>query len=171
MITRCEIEEVPATFETGFVILASEHGETASALVSADLATCDDCLKELFDPKDRRYRYPFINCTNCGPRYTIVEQIPYDRPNTSMKIFPMCPDCQREYDNPSNRRFHAQPNACPVCGPRVTLRQNGKELETDDPIGETIRLLHEGRILAVRGVGGFHLAVDPRQRDGALRTA
>lgn len=161
-ITRSETEQIPVTFEKSFVILASEHGDTASALISPDLATCDDCLKELFDPQDRRFRYPFINCTNCGPRYTIVERIPYDRPNTSMKLFPMCRECQKEYDNPTNRRFHAQPNACPVCGPGVSLWRDGQEVEATDPIAESIRLLRNGKILAIRGVGGFHLAVDPR---------
>jgi hydrogenase maturation protein HypF len=160
-ITACTPESIPPQGGSGFSILVSEAGVGAHTQISPDIATCDDCLHELLDPNDRRIRYPFINCTNCGPRYTIVERIPYDRPSTSMKVFPMCASCQKEYDSPLDRRFHAQPNACPVCGPKVTLRNaDGKPCE-EEPIVEAIRLLQEGKILAIRGVGGFHLAVDP----------
>ena len=161
-ITDCVLEPIPLLGDSSFTILASQPGAIANTLISPDVVTCDDCLHELLDPHDRRYRYPFINCTNCGPRYTIVERIPYDRPNTSMKVFPMCPDCQGEYDSPTDRRFHAQPNACPVCGPRVTLWSVEGQMVPGDPIPEAIRLLQRGSILAVRGLGGFHLAVDPR---------
>jgi hydrogenase maturation protein HypF len=161
-ITDCVLEPMQVLGTSGFTIMASQSGRSANTLISPDIATCDDCLHELFDPHDRRYRYPFINCTNCGPRYTIVECIPYDRPNTSMRVFPMCPDCQKEYDSPVDRRFHAQPNACQVCGPQVALGDAGGQKIPGDPIDGAIRLLRQGRILAIRGVGGFHLAVESR---------
>jgi hydrogenase maturation protein HypF len=130
-------------------------------LISPDIATCPDCLREIFDPKDRRYRYPFTNCTNCGPRFTIIADIPYDRPNTTMKAFRMCPECQREYDDPLDRRFHAQPNACPACGPQLELVDAaGKKVSCDDTMTKTSELLKEGRIIAVKGLGGFLLAGD-----------
>ncbi|MGB2966288.1 MAG: acylphosphatase, partial [Phycisphaerae bacterium] len=119
-ITALESETVPAEGETAFRITPSAGGER-TALVSPDMATCDDCRRELADPADRRYRYPFINCTNCGPRYSIILDIPYDRPATTMRGFTMCPACQAEYDDPADRRFHAQPNACPRCGPHLAL--------------------------------------------------
>jgi hydrogenase maturation protein HypF len=120
-IVSIATELLPPRYETTFVIAHSEAGPERNTLISPDTATCDDCLRELFDPADRRYRYPFINCTNCGPRFTIVQDVPYDRNKTTMRVFPMCPNCQTEYEDPLNRRFHAQPNACPVCGPQVQL--------------------------------------------------
>ncbi|MFC1900534.1 carbamoyltransferase HypF [Chloroflexota bacterium] len=144
-----------------FEIRDSIAEEGKYQLVSPDIATCPDCLSEILDPEDRRYRYPFTNCTNCGPRFTIIEDIPYDRPKTTMRNFKMCPECQREYDNPLDRRFHAQPNACPVCGPELQLLDSeGKSIETDDAIITTARLLQEGSIIAVKGLGGFLLACD-----------
>ncbi len=144
-----------------FTIVASRPDSGKSALISPDVAICDDCLAEMRNPRDRRFRYPFINCTNCGPRYTIIDDIPYDRPQTAMKDFRMCRLCQAEYDDPDNRRFHAQPNACPVCGPHVQLLdRRGRPLATADPVREVVARLQQGRIVAVKGLGGFHLAVD-----------
>jgi len=130
----------------GFEIKNSQQGEDRRALVSPDIATCKDCLNELFDPHDRRFHYPFINCTNCGPRFTIIEDIPYDRESTTMAPFSMCPICSREYHDPLNRRFHAQPNACPECGPALKLFTNlGKEITTHDPITEVMPVMQQGR--------------------------
>ncbi len=140
---------------TGFRIMASPDGAGANTLVAADSATCADCLRELHDPADRRYRYPFVNCTNCGPRFTIVRSVPYDRPMTTMAPFAMCADCAREYHDPADRRFHAQPVCCPACGPR--LRLDG---HPGDPISSTVELLRQGAVVAIKGLGGYHLAVD-----------
>ena len=160
-ITGVTLREVPCNGDRDFRIVHSQAGEAVRTLISPDVAICPDCSRELFDPADRRYRYPFINCTNCGPRFTIVRDIPYDRPSTSMAVFPMCPACQAEYDDPLNRRFHAQPNACWDCGPRVELLHgSGRKVECLDPIAETARALHAGAIVAVKGLGGFHLAAD-----------
>ncbi|PWB76184.1 carbamoyltransferase HypF [candidate division GN15 bacterium] len=160
-ITELNVEEIPPTGETGFGIITSSRQQIAGTLISPDVAVCDDCLRELFDENDRRYRYPFINCTNCGPRYTIVERIPYDRPFTSMRVFPMCPNCEREYRDPLNRRFHAQPNACPVCGPKLTWHCGDTSVTGEQAITRTIECLKSGQVVAIRGLGGFHLAVDP----------
>lgn len=200
-IHRIDVHRLPPAGYSSFVIETS-HGSTSSfPLVSPDIATCPDCLSELFDVADRRYRYPFINCTNCGPRFTIVEGVPYDRPKTTMKAFVMCPTCQREYDDPGNRRFHAQPNACPECGPSVWLvgservrrdpsrgstspgnaaasvasvrsrpaRYLVSEKEGGDPIAEVRRLLKSGAIVAVKGLGGFHLACDATNAEAVRR--
>jgi hydrogenase maturation protein HypF len=203
-ITQVAALDVPARAEGEFRILPSRAGENRRVLISPDVAICNDCRRELFDPSDRRFHYPFINCTNCGPRYTIVRDIPYDRARTSMAVFPMCADCQREYDDPLNRRFHAQPNACWKCGPQVELwdavgaclaparaEDSGFRIQdsggapTDpiaggagsprrlpahseaatrgvptDPIAEAAARLQAGYVVAVKGLGGFHLAVD-----------
>ena len=154
-----DARDVEVLGEAGFAIVASERGGAATAPVTPDSATCEDCLAELADPDDRRYRYPFLNCTNCGPRFTIVRGIPYDRPTTTMAGFVMCDDCQAEYDDPLDRRFHAQPNACPACGPQVRLlERDGTPVDSDDPVRDAVRDLLDGRILAIKGLGGYHLA-------------
>ncbi|OGW51886.1 MAG: carbamoyltransferase HypF [Nitrospirae bacterium RBG_13_43_8] len=159
-----DVEVVPMPYHgyDDFQILKSKD-EGSFTLISPDVSICQDCFRELLDRNDRRYLYPFINCTNCGPRYTITRSVPYDRPNTTMSVFQLCPDCEREYHNPEDRRFHAQPNACPVCGPHVQLKVKNEKLKVDEkenPIRETIRLLKEGQIVAIKGLGGFHLACD-----------
>jgi len=142
-----------------FQIKSSRNEQEHLTLISPDISICDQCKKELFDVSDRRYRYPFINCTNCGPRYTIIQSIPYDRPNTTMSSFEMCDLCFDEYNDPENRRFHAQPNCCPTCGPEVWLTDSkGEKIESEDPIKTVSELLRKGNIVAVKGLGGFHLA-------------
>ncbi|MBL8103678.1 MAG: carbamoyltransferase HypF, partial [Anaerolineales bacterium] len=152
----------PANGFSSFDIHHSESVDGAFQPISPDVSICPDCLRELFDPSDRRYHYPFINCTNCGPRFTIIKDIPYDRPKTTMAGFPLCPDCEREYTDPTNRRFHAQPVACAVCGPQVTFERSNVQTvkSSDDAINETCNALAKGEIVAIKGLGGFHLACD-----------
>ncbi|MHB1160215.1 MAG: carbamoyltransferase HypF [Chloroflexota bacterium] len=194
-VDRVDRADLPPIGYTTFAIESSQEAEGHFALIPPDICVCDDCLREMRDPADRRYRYPFINCTNCGPRFTVVADIPYDRPKTTMACFPMCPECGREYHDPTNRRFHAQPNACPVCGPRLwlmhgtaaeqgtvaapftgagdlvgqdnadpagtrRLKPAATALEGETALQETRRLLALGKIVAVKGLGGFHLACD-----------
>ena len=155
-----------------FLIQQSQTAGAASSQVTADIATCADCLREMRDKKDFRYGYPFINCTNCGPRYSIIKTIPYDRPNTTMSVFQTCDRCTAQYENVGDRRFHAQPVACPACGPKVYLCDNkGTTLETDSKkaIAETAKMLQAGKIIAIKGIGGFHLAVNALDNRAVLR--
>jgi hydrogenase maturation protein HypF len=165
-IESTEIKELPPAGYDDFAILRSidEGGFTH---ISPDISICDNCLTELLTPSDRRFQYPFTNCTNCGPRYSITRKVPYDRPNTTMSVFPMCPQCLAEYNDPSDRRFHAQPNACPVCGPQVQLRVESSKfkVEDPDPIPATIELLKQGAIVAIKGLGGFHLCCDAENEE------
>ena len=163
-------EEISPESDKQFSIVASKAGNERTALISPDVCICSQCLSEMMDPLDRRHRYPFINCTNCGPRYTIIKDVPYDRAATTMKAFSMCPVCNEEYHNPGSRRFHAQPNACWDCGPVTSLHgNNGENLPCDDPVQKTIELLSEGHILAIKGLGGFHLAVDAANHKAVVR--
>lgn len=201
-VASVDAHSVPPRGYAGFEIRHSESQADRYQLISPDVATCPSCLRELFDPADRRYRYPFINCTNCGPRFTIIDGIPYDRSNTTMRVFPMCADCQREYDDPANRRFHAQPNACPVCGPQLWLVEDwgtggtgksvgkaGEQAHGDDggrrpsagcepgpdslsgeaALARAVGILREGKILALKGLGGFQLACDATNAEAVAR--
>jgi hydrogenase maturation protein HypF len=160
-ITDIVIQSAPLIHYRNFSIIHSKTGTHRFTLISPDMSICDDCKRELFDPMDRRFRYPFINCTNCGPRYTIIDDIPYDRPKTSMRQFTMCPQCQHEYDDPEDRRFHAQPNACSLCGPRISLHgRMGEAIFAENPVEQAATFLKQGFVLAIKGLGGFHLAVD-----------
>ena len=160
-IDDLQVSPIPANGYTRFEILSSESKAGEFVPISPDVAICDDCRRELFDPSNRRYRYPFINCTNCGPRFSIIRDIPYDRPKTTMSQFEMCPDCQAEYDDPLDRRFHAQPTACPVCGPQVWFTDGKQQLaEKDDAIRLAREWLKAGKIIAIKGLGGYHLACD-----------
>jgi hydrogenase maturation protein HypF len=169
-ISGISSEEVEVNNDKAFLIIESDARGPGKVHITPDIATCDDCLKELFDPADRRFRYPFINCTNCGPRLTIIKDIPYDRINTSMSCFPMCALCQEEYENPADRRFHAEPNACPACGPSLNLLDGkGNQLSYGDALHKAIELLLSGYVVAIKGLGGFHLAVDAANDEAIKR--
>jgi len=156
---------------TDFEIRESTEAGGKSALILPDLATCADCLREIFDPANRRFAYPFTNCTNCGPRFSIIEALPYDRANTSMKRFVMCADCEREYRDPRDRRFHAQPNACPRCGPQLQLwNEEGTAIsERELALEQLAEIIRSGKILALKGIGGFQLIVDARNDTAVTR--
>ena len=164
VVERGEVNWLPPVGFTSFIVEHSSEDTAGFVLISPDISICSDCFKELFDPDDSRFRYPFTNCTNCGPRFTIIEDIPYDRPKTTMRVFTMCQHCSDEYHDPANRRFHAQPNACPVCGPKVWLVKGNNPTNVvaqgDEAIVQTRELLREGSIVAIKGIGGFHLACD-----------
>ncbi|ACV24887.1 carbamoyltransferase HypF [Methanocaldococcus fervens] len=170
-IDKLDIEEINdnLSFDDFYIIKSEDSREEEEGTIPADVAICDDCLKEMFDKNDRRYRYPFTACTTCGPRFTIVEKLPYDRENTSMRDFPLCEKCLEEYKNPLDRRFHAQATCCPVCGPKVFL-SDGKEViaEKDEAIKEAVKLLEEGKILAIKGIGGTHLACKVSENEPVL---
>lgn len=170
VIETLTAEDLSPAGDTDFLILPSREAPGAPVSISPDIATCPDCLRELTDPADRRHRYPFTNCTNCGPRYTITRRIPYDRPNTSMAPFPMCPDCAREYHDITDRRYHAQPVACPRCGPtlRFTSRE-GQVLTADMALVGALKALRAGQIVAIKGLGGFHLACDATNEEAVRR--
>ncbi|MDD4924087.1 MAG: carbamoyltransferase HypF [Dehalococcoidales bacterium] len=165
-IQKISISNISVTCDIDFKILDSKAKEGEYQPVSADIATCNQCLGEIFDPADRRHLYPFTNCTNCGTRFTIIKDIPYDRPLTTMNKFKMCPKCQAEYDDPLNRRFHAQPNACPVCGPKLQLTDNnGNEISCGDVLKKAAELIIKANIIAIKGLGGFQLACDATDYD------
>ncbi|WP_326945675.1 carbamoyltransferase HypF [Amycolatopsis sp. NBC_01307] len=164
VVDEVQVREIATKGDVGFVIVESPGGGVADTLISADSATCEDCLREVGDPADRRYRYPFINCTNCGPRFTIVTGVPYDRPFTTMAGFEMCAECKREYEDPGDRRFHAQPVCCPVCGPILRFEPGG-----GDAIQKAAAALAQGAVLAVKGLGGYHLAVGARHEEAARK--
>ena len=171
VVTRVSGRDVPPTGEAEFRIVASQRGEERVATVPADAATCAECRADILDPSNRRYHYPFTNCTHCGPRFTIIKDIPYDRPMTTMASFTMCPECEREYHDPADRRFHAQPNACPACGPSVRLVDAaGRDLCRPDAwLEEAAARLRAGQIVAVKGIGAFHLACDATDEEAVAR--
>jgi hydrogenase maturation protein HypF len=169
-VVSFQVEEIPAEEEREFAIEASRGADERRVTIPPDLSTCASCLAEVLDPADRRFHYPFTNCTDCGPRFTIVRDVPYDRAATTMAPFRMCPACEREYASPADRRFHAEPNACPACGPRVALRRrDGARVESRDPIADAGVALSAGAIAAVKGIGGFHLACDATSDEAVRR--
>ena len=172
VIQDIEQVEIPCAGYGDFTIVPSRVLETRSTFIPPDICICDECLEELFDPEDKRFQYPFITCTNCGPRFSIVDDIPYDRSRTSMEQFSLCPYCRGEYEDPQNRRFHTQPVACPACGPHLTLHKNTGEVvsvEIRDIVTRTVQLIREGNIIAIKGTGGYLLGADARQDSAVLK--
>jgi hydrogenase maturation protein HypF len=169
-VTNISALDIKTKLDDVFQIIPSDIRGDGDVHIAPDVAVCPECLKEFFNPLDRRNRYPFINCTNCGPRLTIIKAIPYDRINTSMACFPLCPQCQSEYENPADRRYHAEPDACPVCGPQIQILDGeGNTLDTADPIAAAISLLKDGKVMAIKGLGGFHLAVNAGSDEAVAR--
>ena len=178
LIESIDLHELPLFGYSDFIIRESVNQENEFALVSPDVGTCADCLKDFTDPANRRFGYPFTNCTNCGPRFAIIRDIPYDRPFTTMAAFEMCQTCLAEYHDPTDRRFHAQPNACSECGPGLSLVQSGGSfsdikfatgVSSLSILAQVRGLLHEGQIIAIRGMGGFHLACDASNAEALSR--
>ncbi len=168
-VDTVEAMEAEPQGRSGFAILESQRQVAAEALIPADVSTCAPCFAEVLDPHNRRYHYPFTNCTDCGPRFTLIQKVPYDRGNTTMSVFTMCAACRAEYENPEDRRFHAEPTACPACGPQIWLEEPGRRHLAQEALEAAARLLKAGKVVAVKGLGGFHLAVDARQ-DEAVAT-
>jgi hydrogenase maturation protein HypF len=172
-IHSLEAEQIPPIGEVGFAIRESREQDVPSPVIPADVAICSACAAEMDNPTDRRHNYPFINCTDCGPRFTIIEGIPYDRERTTMRVFTMCPQCRAEYQDPRTRRFHAEPNACPACGPHVWINSSPPaELSLEASLAavhKAAELLRSGSIVAIKGLGGFHLACDARNSQAVAR--
>ncbi|HOF02764.1 MAG TPA: Sua5/YciO/YrdC/YwlC family protein, partial [Atribacterota bacterium] len=170
LIVDIKIKNLPiAGYSEFFIKESNSQYQHPIILIPPDISICEDCLRELNNPLDRRYHYPFINCTNCGPRFTIIKDMPYDRKQTTMQEFPMCADCAQEFHDLENRRYHAEPNACPVCGPQVSLYIKNKKIDTPEPIPEVRERLQKGEIGIIKGLGGFHLACDARNEEAVLR--
>ena len=171
VIESIETQAIPVVGGTGFAIADTSRSDGGRTLASPDVAMCDECAAEQRDPANRRYRHAFVNCTNCGPRFTIIASLPYDRAATTMADFAMCADCAREYADPADRRFHAQPVCCPNCGPTLRYRDgNGRVTEGESGLRQARRLLRDGGVLAVKGIGGYHLACDAAERTRGRRT-
>ncbi len=170
VISEIKVNPIPPKGFKTFSIQKSKENGVPEVHITPDLAICDECIKEMFSPENRRYMYPFINCTHCGPRYTIIKEIPYDRKNTTMVEFKMCSECEKEYKNPKDRRFHAQPIACPKCGPQVFLYTGkGEKINTKEPLKYTVQALKKGKIVAIKGLGGFHIACSALSKKAVLK--